>query len=88
VLFKAQFNTTFRDCNYLDGNSNQTRITLRTAGCLAGNSKVAPETPCSPEQTKFVAENIPDVSVMPGATLEMRRVADGANCADIRKAWP
>ncbi|MEY4511062.1 MAG: hypothetical protein RLZZ450_3184 [Pseudomonadota bacterium] len=80
-------NAKFRDCDNLDGNSNQTRITLRTAGCLAGNSKSPPETPCTPDQTKFVAENIPDVSVSPGATLDMRRVAEGANCADIRDAW-
>jgi hypothetical protein len=88
VLFKAQYNTTFRDCDYLDGNSNQTRITLRTAGCLAINTRNAPETPCTAEQTMFVAENIPDVSVSPGATLEMRRVADGADCAAVRRAWP
>jgi len=86
IQFRAQFNLDLQEgCDTFTGASNQTRVDIRTAGCHAKNTPGAVEAPCSAEQVKFLADNIPPVDVNRAESLKAVRVPDGTTCSAVRE---
>jgi hypothetical protein len=89
VTFAAQFNAKFDSCDQLSGETAQTRIEIRPAGCYYRERGMLtdPEMKCGPAQLSFIDENLPAVNIRSNKFV-MKRIPKGATCAETRAALP
>lgn len=89
VTFAAQFNAKVDNCDELSGETKQTRIEIRPAGCYYRERGMLtdPEIKCGPTQLSFIDENLPAVTIRSNKFV-MKRIPKGSTCAETRAALP